>query len=50
MPAAVDLVLSHNVMLNIKNIRVLVWISSDNSKATAQKAHKVIRADSHYGF
>ena len=44
------MVLSHNVTLDTKDTRVLVWISSDNVKAVAEKGYKVIHAASDYFY
>ncbi|KAI1788841.1 N-acetylhexosaminidase [Ganoderma leucocontextum] len=45
-----EMVLSHNVTLHTNDTRVLVWISSDNVKAVAEKGFKVIHAASDYFY
>ncbi|PIL35144.1 hypothetical protein GSI_02933 [Ganoderma sinense ZZ0214-1] len=45
-----EMVLSHNVTLSTKDTRVLVWISSDNVKAVAEKGYKLIHAASDYFY
>ena len=47
---APEMVLSHNVTLSTNDTRVLVWISSDNVKAVAEKGYKVIHAASDYFY
>ncbi|KAI0365306.1 N-acetylhexosaminidase [Pilatotrama ljubarskyi] len=44
-----EMVLVHNVTLS-KDTKVLVWISSDNVKAVAQKGYKLIHAASDYFY
>ncbi|KAI0629981.1 N-acetylhexosaminidase [Trametes polyzona] len=44
-----EMVLVHNVSLS-KDTPVLVWISSDNVKAVAEKGHKIIHAASDYFY
>ena len=48
--SAAEMVLSHNVTLNTNDTRVLVWISSDNVKAVAEKGFKVIHSASDYFY